>query len=199
MYDTRKSRKKLAATLSQILDFEWQDVTCSLAVLNCKHCPPYTVVTFRNTVRKSELNKGCILSTKYVCIQKGVCLKYKLHHDGNLSVAAQIPPPVLSPSNILPPPAPHCALTPARKNTVHVSKMIFHFLTPKKFRKSGSWDYCQFPSHSQSFPRHSQLMYQMAAVRTPFPYSIMKIVTHLKIEYKNRIGGSVSQPTTSFY
>lgn len=56
------------------------------------------------------------------------------------------PPPVLSPSSILPLPSTHCALIPSRKKSVRFSKMLFFSvlkiirlkLSNLKLRKSGS-------------------------------------------------------------
>jgi len=46
---------------------------------------------------------------------KGHQLKSKLQNTGTRSTAASAPPPVLSPSNILPPHSSHCAFIPTRK------------------------------------------------------------------------------------
>jgi len=71
------------------------------------------------------------------------------------------PPPLLSPSSILPPPS-QCALIPVQKNSARLAKVFFSLfylfkkLLSLKLRKSGSV-YCQGCSHSgrKFFPRKS--------------------------------------------
>lgn len=61
---------------------------------------------------------------------KGHQLKSKLQNTGTRSTAASAPPPVLSPSNVLPPHSCHCAFIPTTKNSARVAKIsLFYFYT----------------------------------------------------------------------
>ena len=64
----------------------------------------------------------------YFTYTQGTLTEIQTPAHGNLidhSVTA--PPPVLSPSSILPPTSSRCDFIPGRKNFASVSKMLFHF------------------------------------------------------------------------
>jgi len=84
-----------------------------------RHCLAYAICTFRKIQRKAVLR---ISMVKYGRIYKTVHLKSKLQFTRNLTDHSMtIPPPVLSPSSILPSHSSKGAFIPARKNSARVS------------------------------------------------------------------------------
>jgi len=77
----------------------------------------------------------CMYVCMYVCIYKAIHLIFKLPTHCNLiGRSLTTPPPVLSPSNILPPPSSHCAFTPATKKFGGCLKNVIFFFTFLKKR-----------------------------------------------------------------
>ena len=118
-------------------------LSLSVSAVRTTDIPRLTIVTFRTARRKSRLE--CTCGQLYMCVPGSPVVIQTLTHWNPNGCSMTVPPPVLSPSSILPPPSSHCAFTPTRYNSERILKkaaISFLFcLFNTVFLKSESWNF----------------------------------------------------------